>query len=83
MNKFFNTALGSYVKIFLSAVIAVYMAELSVGHDLFSMDIVMLKKLASAGVASVLPVLYNAMNPNDTRYGNKKKPLENFKPERN
>jgi hypothetical protein len=81
MNKFFSTALGSYVKVFLTAVIAVYMAELSTGHDMFTFDFTMAKKLISAGVVSVLPVIHNAMNPNDTRYGKTKEPSD-FKPER-
>jgi hypothetical protein len=81
MNKFFSTALGSYVKVFLTAVIAVYMAELSTGHDMFTFDFTMAKKLISAGVVSVLPVIHNAMNPNDTRYGNKGEPSD-FTPER-
>lgn len=67
--KFLNTALGSYLKVFVSAVITLYLAELSQGHDLFSFDIPMAKKLVSAGVVAVLPIILNAVNPNDPRYG--------------
>jgi len=81
MNEFFSTAIGSYVKVFLTTVVAVYMAELSSGHDMFTFDIPMAKKLVSAGVVSVLPVIHNALNPSDTRYG-KKKGVEDFKPEK-
>ena len=41
----------------------------------------MAKKLVSAGVVSVLPIIHNALNPSDTRYG-KKKGVEDFKPEK-
>lgn len=81
MNKFFNTAIGSYLKVFITTILAVYMAELSAGHDMFSMDYVMLKKLLGAGIASVLPVIYNALNPNDPRYGKADSP-SNFAPEK-
>jgi hypothetical protein len=81
MNEFFSTAIGSYVKVFLTTVVAVYMAELSSGHDMFTFDIPMAKKLISAGVVSVLPIIHNALNPSDTRYG-KKKGVEDFKPEK-
>lgn len=69
MNKFFTTPLGSYVKVFLTAVITMWLAELATGVDMWSMDAKMLKKLSTAGVIAVLPVLLNALNPNDPRYG--------------
>ena len=72
MNKFFSTAIGSYCKIFISGVLTLYMAEMSNGVDLFSFDWSMGKKLISAGVISVLPVIYNSLNPHDLRYGSKK-----------
>lgn len=70
VNKFFNTMIGSYIKVFLSAMITFYIAE---GSDLFSFDIVMAKKMLSVGFGSILPVLYNALNPHDKRYGKKYK----------
>ena len=70
INKFFNTMLGSYLKVFLSAMITFYIAE---GVDLFSFDLVMAKKMLSVGVGSLLPVIYNALNPHDKRYGKKSK----------
>jgi len=70
VNKFFNTMFGSYVKVFLSAMITFYIAE---GTDLFSFDLAMAKKMLSVGFGSMLPVIYNAMNPLDKRYGKKTK----------
>jgi hypothetical protein len=46
-----------------------YIAE---GTDLWSIDLPMLKKFGSAGIASCIPVLYNALNPKYTNYGRKK-----------
>lgn len=77
MNKFLNTAYGSWVKVFLTAVLTVYFAELSAGYDLFSMDILMMKKLSTAGVLSLLPIIINALNPLDKRYGKQPK-IGNF-----
>ena len=70
INKFFNTMLGSYLKVFLSAMITFYIAE---GADLFSFDLAMAKKMLSVGFGSMLPVVYNALNPHDKRYGKKSK----------
>jgi hypothetical protein len=70
MNKFFTTALGGYVKTFLSTILAMYIAE---GADLWSIDCELWKKFISAGVASIVPIAYNALNPQDKRYGRKKK----------
>jgi hypothetical protein len=76
INKFFNTMVGSYIKVSLSAIITFYIAE---GSDLFSFDLAMAKKLLSVGLGSLLPVFYNALNPHDKRYGKKPKPKA-FKP---
>jgi len=62
--------LGSYLKVFLSAMITFYIAE---GVDLFSFDWAMAKKMLSVGFGSMLPVIYNALNPHDKRYGKKSK----------
>lgn len=68
-NKFMTTPFGSYLKVFLSTILAMYIAE---GTDLWSIDLPMLKKFGSAGIASCIPVLYNALNPKYTNYGRKK-----------
>lgn len=70
INVFFNTMLGSYLKVFISAMITFYIAE---GADLFSFDLVMAKKMLSVGFGSMLPIVYNALNPHDKRYGKKTK----------
>jgi hypothetical protein len=69
MNKFFNTMLGSWVKVFITVVLAQYMA---MGISIFDLDIESIKCLLSSGVASLIPVIINYLNPNDPRYGPKK-----------
>ena len=51
----------SYVRVFLAAVLALYLAG--------ETDVAMLWQ---AGVAAVLPPLVRWLNPNDTVYGRKK-----------
>jgi len=67
--SFTNTAFAGWIRVFVSAMILQFMLE---GYDLFSFDLLMLKKVVAAGVAAVLPVIYNALNPNDPRYGKSK-----------
>lgn len=69
IQAFFSTALGSWVKTFLTTILALWLAELSAGHDIFSFDMVLVKKLLTAAVISTLPVLLNILNPTDPRYG--------------
>ncbi len=69
MEKFLNSPAGSWVKVFLAAVLGFVLTNISNGVDVFSID---WKSLLSAGIASVLPVIINWLNPNDTRYGNGK-----------
>lgn len=81
MKKYFsNTPLSSWLKVFVSAIILQIMNGISDNHSLFSWDIIMIKKMLSAGLVSLLPVIYNYLNPNDTRYGvNKNKMYDNTK----
>ena len=58
MSRKWQAALGSYLKIFAAAAIACYLAGVR--------DPGM---LLDAGLAAVLPVIYNALNPADDRYG--------------
>lgn len=69
MNKFFNTMVGSWVKVFITVVLAQYMA---MGISIFELDIESIKCLVSSGIASLIPVIINYLNPNDPRYGSKK-----------
>ena len=68
MKSFLNTALGSYLKVFLTAILV----ELSLGDDLYTFDKEMLTKLVKIGFLATIPILINWLNPNDPRYGNKK-----------
>ena len=69
MKDFLNTMFGSYLKVFLTVVLSQYLA---MGVGIFDLDAESLKTLASAGVASLIPVIINSLNPNDTRYGKNK-----------
>lgn len=73
--KFLSTWYGSYLKVFITTVLAMWMAELTQGYDMFSMDLIMFKKLFSGGIVAVLPIIINAMNPHDNRYGKRNEKL--------
>ncbi len=60
--KFLNSIYGSWVKTFVSAILTMIIAQ----GDIYS---VTLKDCLSAGVISILPIIINYLNPNDTRYG--------------
>jgi hypothetical protein len=60
--KFLNSIYGSWVKIFLSAILTMVIAK----GNIYS---VTLKECFSAGVISILPIIVNYLNPHDTRYG--------------
>lgn len=66
---FLNTAFGSYLKVFVTVILTTYLA---MGKDIFDLDADSIKMLISAGFTSGLPVLINALNPNDPRYGKSK-----------
>jgi hypothetical protein len=63
--KFLNSIYGSWVKIFLSAILTMIVVK----NDIYS---VTLKECISAGIISILPIIINYLNPNDTRYGKQK-----------
>lgn len=60
--KFLNSVYGSWVKIFISAILTMVIAK----GDIYA---VTLKECISAGVISILPIVINYLNPHDTRYG--------------
>lgn len=60
--KFLNTIYGSWVKVFLSAVLTMIIAK----GDIFAVS---LKECVSAGAISILPIIINYLNPHDIRYG--------------
>lgn len=61
--------IGSWLKVFLTTVLSLYLAT---GKGLFDMDFESIKNLVSAGFASLIPVIINSLNPNDPRYGKNK-----------
>jgi hypothetical protein len=62
MMKFLNSIYGSWLKIFLSAILTMVMAK----GDIY---LVTLKECISAGIISILPIIINYLNPHDKRYG--------------
>lgn len=69
MKKFLNTPYGSWLKIFLAAVLAQWLYLLESTDGMFTWDYAMLKRLAASGLMAVLPVIINWINPKDPRYG--------------
>lgn len=65
MMKFFNSMLGSWLKVVITAILTMAMAK----GDIFAIT---LKECLSAGAISIMPIIINFLNPNDKRYGNKK-----------
>jgi len=65
MMKFFNTIYGSWVKVFISAVLTMIIAKGNI-------YLITLEECISAGVISILPIIVNYLNPNDNRYGKQK-----------
>ena len=63
--KFLNSIFGSYVKVFISAILTMIIAK----GDIYQ---VTLKESLSAGIIALLPVVINYLNPHDPRYGSKK-----------
>jgi len=62
--KFLNTAAGSWLKVFATAVLLLVVATGSVrGLDYWH--------VLDAALISTLPVIINALNPEDKRYGSK------------
>jgi|688.fasta_scaffold1695700_2 hypothetical protein len=74
MNDFLNTAIGSWLKVYITGVLMFVVAN----GGIRSIDWV---TALEATLVSSLPVLINYLNPKDTRYGSKKK-IEDFKPEK-
>lgn len=72
MKKLLASPLGTFIKGFLSIVLAMWVSELSSGHDLFSMDLPMIKKLIVAGLIPNIHILINWFNPEYKGYGGNK-----------
>lgn len=59
-------AVQSYVKVFVAVVLGLFLAD---GADVFSVSVTELQTWLAAGLASVLPLVVTALNPNDARFG--------------
>jgi hypothetical protein len=62
MQKFLNTAAGSYLKVFITIVIGMVITHGSIWG-------INWKDFANTAVISFLPIIINALNPKDPRYG--------------
>jgi len=67
--KLLSTPFGTFLKAFAATVLTQYLIELQQGHQLFTMDKVMIGKLITAGLISNLPVIINWLNPHYSGYG--------------
>jgi hypothetical protein len=72
MKKLLATPLGTFIKGFASIVLTMWLTELSAGHDLFTMDYELAKKLMTAGLIANLPIIINWFNPEYKNYGKEK-----------
>ena len=59
-------AIQSYVKVFVSVVLGLFLAD---GANVFSVDASDIKLWLAAGLSSVLPLILTALNPKDERFG--------------
>jgi hypothetical protein len=67
MSKFFNSPAGSWLKAAIVAILSGILIKLQEGTDIWT--IASLKELATIASVSVIPVIINYLNPQDTRYG--------------
>lgn len=66
MNNKILDIIKSYLKVFASVVLGLFLAD---GADIFSVDATDLRTWLAAGIASVLPLVITALDPNDNRWG--------------
>ncbi len=59
-------ALKSYVKVFLATVLSLFLAD---GADVFAVTFADVRTWLAAAVASILPLIITALDPNDSRFG--------------
>ena len=59
-------AVQSYVKVFASVVLGLFLAD---GANVFNVDASDIKLWLAAGLSSVLPLVLTALNPKDGRFG--------------
>lgn len=61
-----NKAVKSWIKVFASTVLALFLAD---GGDVVGVGWGDLRTYLAAGVASVLPLVITYLDPSDTRFG--------------
>lgn len=66
MSENWKNAVKSYVKTFITVVLGLFLVD---GADLFAVEATDLRTWLSAGIASVLPLIITALDPNDHRFG--------------
>jgi Na+-transporting NADH:ubiquinone oxidoreductase subunit NqrB len=59
-------AVQSYVKVFAAVVLGFFLAD---GADVFAVSVSDLRTWLAAGIAAVVPLLINVLNPKYDRYG--------------
>jgi hypothetical protein len=57
---------GTLLRVFVAAILAQFIAN---GADVFAIDTDGAQTLISSGIAATAIAFYNALNPNDHRYG--------------
>lgn len=70
-------AVQSYVKVFVSVVLGLFLAD---GANVFSVDASDIKLWLAAGLSSVLPLILTALNPKDGRFGIKPDLVKKIEP---
>lgn len=66
MSAQIKAALGTYARAFAAIVLGLFLAN---GADVFAVTAGDLRAWLAAGLAAVLPVAINTLNPADSRYG--------------
>lgn len=61
-----NKVLASWGRVFLAATLAQF---ISMGGDVFALDLESLKVILSSGISATVLVAYKYLNPNDDSYG--------------
>lgn len=62
MMKFLNSIYGSWLKVFVSAILTMIVMK----GDIY---LITFKDCLNAGIISILPIIINYLNPHDKRYG--------------
>lgn len=66
MDTKYVNLIKSYVKVFISVVLGMFLAD---GADVFAVDMTDIRSWLAAGLASVIPLVLTALDPSDHRWG--------------